>query len=166
MFGLFYIYTHPFPFFYRTNAETFRIRDKGRSILLPRGISNYQESLQNGSAEVQLLLHPSQEKSNPNFREYFTAVPYICGWPKPLLIYHPSISSSSRDAPIFLLISSIFLSSNSFKFHLLCSKFYLLKNIHVPEVCIKNLLIKHITNLYYVRKNHLHNKPSSRIRKV
>ena len=33
-----------------------------------------------------------------------------------------------RDAPILLLISSIFLSSNSFKFHLLCSKFCSLKN--------------------------------------
>ena len=48
-------------------------------------------------------------------------------------------------------------------------QFCSLKNIHLPEVYIKNLimlLIKHITNLDYVRKNDLHNKPSSRICKV
>ena len=60
-----------------------------------------------------------------------------------------------RDPSILLLISPIFLSSNSFTFHLLCSKFCSLKNIHLPEVYIKNfiiLLIKYITNLNYVCK--------------
>ena len=48
-------------------------------------------------------------------------------------------------------------------------QFCSLKNIDLPEIYIKNLiilLIKHITNLNYVRKDHLHNKPSSRIRKA
>ena len=71
----------------------------------------------------------------------------------------------SRDPPILLLNAPIFLSSNSFKFHLLCLKFCSLKNIHLPEVYIKRpyYLIKHIINLYCVRKNHLYNKPSSEV---
>ena len=48
-------------------------------------------------------------------------------------------TNTYRDASILLLISPIFHSSNSFKFHLLRSKFCSLKNVHLPESLYQKL---------------------------
>ena len=64
----------------------------------------------------------------------------------------------TTDASILLL----FLSSNSF----LSFTYYAQNFAHSKTILFTHfLLIKHITNLYYVRK-HLHNKPLSRMHEV